>query len=175
MGFELTVVPDKVPPDLRSRWQQALQEAGLTCEFHPSFQGADWPGGYLAIKVTGIGPDSFAAAWRYDESMPFICGFELEVSAADDAGGNAGSDTRLFVFRTGTGRSVADLRLQWFGAATLALLTEGEVEDPQRGELFRGGMALAQATREADEYEEKWAKPEDWDFFRLKPDGGWPV
>jgi hypothetical protein len=170
VGFELTVVAETVPSDLRSRWQQALQEAGLTCEFHPSFHGADWPGGYLAIKVTGIAPDSFAEAWRYDASIPFICGFELEVSAADHA-----SDTRLFVFHTGSGRSVADLRLQWFGAATLALRTQGEVEDPQRGEVFGKDVALARAAREADEYEEKWAKPEDWDFFRLKPDGGWPV
>jgi len=175
VGFELTVVPGELPPNLRERWQQALQAAGLTCEFHPSFQGADWPGGYLAIKVTAVAPDSFAEAWRYDACLPFICGFELEVTAADDEGGDEGSDTRLLVLRTGTGRSVADLRLQWLGAATLAVLTGGEVEDPQRGDNFQPDVALLQAAREADEYEERWAKPEDWDFFRLKTDGGWPA
>lgn len=173
MGFELTVVPKSVPADLRSRWQEALEEAGITCEFHPSFQGTDWRGGYLAIKVTGVAHDSFAEVWRYEASVPFICGFELDISAGESEEG--GPESRLFVFRTGTGRSVADLRLQWFGAATLAILTGGEVEDPQRGENFDPDAALVQAAREADEYEERWAKPEDWDFFRLEAAGAWPA
>jgi len=176
MGFELTVVPNIVPPDLRSRWQRALQEAGLTCEFHPTFRGADWPGGYLPIKVTAVAADSFPEASRYSESTPFICGFELEISAGEtDSPEGPGPESRLFVCRTATGRSVADLRLQWFGAATLAVLTGGEVEDPQRGELFEKAVALSHAAREADDYEERWAKPEDWDFFRLEADGGWPA
>jgi hypothetical protein len=173
MSFELTVVPNRVPPDLGSRWQQALEAAGLRCEFHPTFRGAVWPGGYLPIKVTAVAADSFPEASRYSESTPFICGFELDISAGESEG--SAPESRLFVLRTAMGRSVADLRLQWFGAATLAILTGGEVEDPQRGENFPTDAALVQAAREADEYEERWAKPEDWDFFRLEAAGAWPA
>ena len=50
-------------------------------------------------------------------------------------------------------RTAADLRLQCIGAATLALVTDGLVEDPQQGATFRSERAIANAQREANEYD----------------------
>jgi hypothetical protein len=107
-------------------------------------------------------PGAFPAASRYG-AMAILCGFELDVSVPSTPAARTGVETRrYFSFRTPSSRSVADLRVQSFAAATLAVICEGLVEDPQQGASFRGDRAIANATREAAEYEAKWATEAQW-------------
>ncbi len=175
MSFDLAVFAQRVPQDLIPAWTQALAAHGLTVEFHPSFDGHVWGGGFLPIMVTSIAPGAFPAAHRYS-APPFVCGFELTVSDLEASSGHPGGvPGRYFELRTALGRSVADLRLQCFAAATLAIVTGGTVEDPQQDASFEGQEAIRNAAREADEYEAKWAKERDWDFIPVPEGGGWPA
>jgi len=74
-----------------------------------------------------------------------------------------------FFFCTHMGRSALDLRLQCFAAATLTALAGGVLFDPQAGESFIGAAALANAEREAREFEAD-LEPEGWQFG---PFPGW--
>lgn len=46
-------------------------------------------------------------------------------------------------------------------------LVDGAVYDPQQGEFFFGPSALANAMREADDYEANWAEPHQWQMPRF--------
>jgi hypothetical protein len=164
MGFDLIVMANRVPQDLPRAWEGALAQAGYGCTFDPSFKGVTWPGGFLPITIREIRSGLFPAAHKYGP-LPFWCGFELDVRPAEPPQEKAGSGEHYyFSLSTSMGRTVADLRLQCFAAATLAAITSGVVEDPQQDAAFEGEEALANAAREANEYETKWAKPDQWAF-----------
>jgi hypothetical protein len=68
------------------------------------------------------------------------------------------------------GRSVAELRVQVFTAATLAQICGGQYADPQRDQVFAASRAIAIAREEADGFEEHPIHPEDW---AIEPFPGW--
>lgn len=184
MGFELSVAGRAPTPDLAQRWQTSLAAYGLLCEFHPDFSFGMWSGGFLPIKLSVV-PNSFPLADRYGTD-PVVCGFEFSEHANSDSHHpteppelfeRLQDAIRLYEFRTAMGRNVGDLRLQCFGAAALAELTGGVVYDPQQGQYFFGAEAVANAAREADEYEADWARPDQWrlpkfaEVFRTEAEG----
>jgi hypothetical protein len=181
MGFDLSVIGREATPNLVERWQASLATYGLLCEFHPEFEFGAGDGGFLPIKLTVV-PGSFPLAERYG-TEPVVCGFEFYEHPYSYKGEPDGPPelverlrqaVRRYAFWTGARRSVADLRLQCFGAATLAELTGGVVNDPQQGLYFFGPAAVANAAPEASEYESDWAEPRQWqlpkfaDVFRTE-------
>jgi hypothetical protein len=127
----------------------------------------------MRVKVA---QGSFPAAHRYGEG-PIIAGFELDCFRNLQGGDEDDVSSELlerlerarwrFFLTTTMGRSVADLRIQSFGAATLAIVTDGTVFDGQQGRYFTGEAAIANAAREADEYEREWARPAQWDLCKF--------
>lgn len=169
MGFELSVVGGAPAPGLAERWRASLAAHGLLCEFHPDFAFGAWGGGFLPIKLSVV-PGSFPAAERYGaESV--VCGFEFDEQPYRWDGPLPGPPElaerlrqagHLYEFRTSMGRDVGDLRLQCLGSAALSELVSGAVYDHQQGTYSFGPTALANAMREADEYEANWAQPHRW-------------
>jgi len=173
MSFDLSVQAYRVPSDLRADWARALAEHGLMVGFHPAFDPAHWTGGLVPATLRAT-PGAFPAAARYGSNR-VLCGFELDVSIPRTPAAREGREARrYFAFRTAAGRTVADLRLQCFAAATLAILSEGLVEDPQQGASFGGQRAIENARREADEYEAKWATPDQWRLESVAENEEWP-
>jgi len=182
MAFELSVLGRAPTPDIVTSWQARLAAHGLLCEFHLGFAFGSWEGGFLPIKLVVI-PGAFPLAERYGPA-PILCGFEFDIHPVSDvhlpSRGAADLLERLrkadwhYYFRTTIGRNVGDLRLQCFGAATLAELTHGLVFDPHQGAYFVGPAALANAAREADSYEDNSSEPHQWQHpLADDPTDGW--
>jgi hypothetical protein len=181
MGFELSVIGRDATPSLVRRWQASLAAHGLLCEFHPDFEFGAGHSGFLPIKLT-VAPGSFPLADRYG-TEPVLCGFEFsdrpysytfypdEPARPPELVERLRQAVWLYHFWTGAGRTVADLRLQCFGAATLAELVGGVVDDPQQGLYFFGPSAVANAAREANEYEADWAQPQQWQLPKFADEG----
>ncbi|HVE57269.1 MAG TPA: hypothetical protein VNB22_10610 [Pyrinomonadaceae bacterium] len=172
MSFELSVHTPEILTNLESSWLKALSEEGLICEFHPSFSVNSWGGGLLPEKVQ-ILKNSFPTSNKYGED-PLLAGFELDVDAYEKSVFEINETSqievcRFFFFRTAMRRSVIDLRLQCFAAATLANMLNGVVIDHQAGENFTGQEALKNAERESKEYEDFYEK----NFSELALFDGW--
>jgi hypothetical protein len=173
MSFDLGVQAHRVPLELLTDWPRALSEHGLQVIFHPAFDLMQWAGGWVPATLRPT-RDAFPAAARYGSNR-VVCGFELDIAIPRTPAAREGREARrYFAFRTAAGRTVADLRLQCFAAATLAILSEGLVEDPQQGASFRGERAIENARREADEYEAKWATPDQWRLRSVADHEEWP-
>jgi hypothetical protein len=85
--------------------------------------------------------------WVLDDGT--VAGCEvgpLHLRASGDASRLARS-YRVF-FTSSIGRSDDDLCVQWFAAATLALVTEGTLCDPQEGMEYEGEAAIREARRQ---------------------------
>jgi hypothetical protein len=179
MSFDLTVYTPDFPPDLKARWESLLLDAGLRCEFPPGFHPDTWDGGCLPVKLEVI-PGSFRNADRFG-SAPFIASFDFDVCRFEGVEESEVPKKVAAVLkqahweswlRTAAGRTVADLRLQSFAAAALAVVTGGVVYDPQQGQFFTGGEALTNAAEEAEMYEANQAGPYGWEGPHWP---GWPA
>lgn len=170
MSFELLVAAPDLTEDLTPAWIAALADYGLECEFYPGFSLLNWRGGHLpaSLRITRL--DAFPAANRYGP-MPILAGFELDISEFRPVGLRRMVPRRLsrfpavgsrVAFRTATGRSVADLRLQCMAAATLTSITGGLYSDPQQGVVLGPADAISAAIREANGFEENPVTPDDW-------------
>jgi hypothetical protein len=137
MAFELVVEMKTRVKNLRQHWQEEINSHGFCVEILPSFDPETWQGGFLPIKLVSM-PD------KYLFGLPRvvqISGFEVSF----------GPESAYF--RSAMGRSLAELILQCFGAASLALITNGIYHDPQTGESFEGAPALNRADGEIMAYE----------------------
>ena len=181
MSFDLTVYAPAWPDDPARVWQESLARHGLVVEVLPGFSPGRWRGGFLPFKLL-VTPGSFAAAGRYGQEAVragFEIDFQVESPADLEAMASRASPMVAAVYRksrqsaylsTSMGRTVADLRLQCFAAATLAVASGGVVSDGQQGEAFVGDAAIQNAAREADAYEANAEDPRDWG---LTPFPGW--
>ena len=132
----------------------------------------NWRGGFLPVKVQ-VHRNSFPSSNKYDE-RPLIAGFELEIGGYKKSTFEVDERNHIevcksFFFRTAMRRSVIDLRLQCFAAATLANIMKGVVVDDQLCESFIGQDALKNAERESREYEDFYEK----NFSELPLFQGW--
>jgi hypothetical protein len=187
MSFTLSVFAGGVPEDLKSRWERSLADYGLRAEFLPEFDPAHWPGGMLPARLE-VQPGAFAAAGRYGAG-PLIAAFEFYVMEADPEhiellAQEASTEIRRrletarkhFFFITSTGRSAADLRLQYFAAAVLAMMSGGVLVDCQSDRYLVGDAAIEAARAEADFFDGHEEAFRDWDSLafpgweRLRPD-----
>ncbi len=137
MSFELVVEMKSSVKDLQHRWQEEINSHGFSVEILPSFEPATWQGGFLPIKLVAM-PD------KYLFGLPKviqISGFEVSF-AAESAH-----------FRSAMGRPLAELILQCYGAASLAVITNGVYHDPQTGESFEGASAINRADSEIMAYQ----------------------
>ena len=137
MGFELGVEMKSGVKDLRQRWQDEINSHGFSVELHPSFDVASWRGGFLPIKLTEM-PD------RYLFGLPRVIqasGFEIKFYP------------HSAFLRTAAGRTIAELVLQCYGAACLAVITNGVYHDMQTGESFTGQSAIQRADWEIMAYQ----------------------
>ena len=137
MAFELVVEMKTRVTDLRQDWQQEINSHGFCVEILPSFNPDTWQGGFLPIKLVSM-PD------RYLFGLPKIAqisGFEVSFQPESAH------------FRSAMGRSLAELVLQCYGAASLAVITNGVYLDPQTGESFEGVSAISRADWEIMAYE----------------------
>ena len=137
MSFELVVEIRTRVTDLRKRWQEEINLHGFSVEILPSFDPDTWQAGFLPIKLVSM-PDKHLFGLP---KVIQISGFELDFSPESAH------------FRTAMGRTIAELILQCYGAACLAMITNGAYHDPQTGESFEGASAIAQADREIMAYE----------------------
>ena len=129
MAFELVVEMRSVVENLRESWQAEINSNGFVVELLPSFEAATWQGGFLPIKLVKM-PDKYLFGLP---NVTQISGFEVEF------GPESGH------FRSATGRTIAELALQCYGAACLAVITGGAYYDLQTGDSFEGVTAIEQA------------------------------
>jgi hypothetical protein len=137
MSFELVVEMKSDVTNLRQRWQDEISSHGFSVEILPSFEPATWQGGFLPIKLAAI-PD------KYRFGLPQviqISGFEVDFGPESAH------------LRTAMGRTVAELILQCYGAACLAVITNGVYQDPQTGDSFEGASAIQRADWEIMAYQ----------------------
>jgi len=182
VSFSLAVLAPTFSDDLGPRWSTELARHGLLVEFYPGFKPSTWRGGFLPFMVK-VQSGAFPTAARYG-SDPLLGGFELdfgrtdaeelaEVAAEEQVPAVAAllESCRVeAVLSTSMGRTVLDLRLQSFAAATLAIVARGLVMDGQQGKSFVGAEAVANAARESDLFDAQPIHEADWD---LVPFPGW--
>jgi hypothetical protein len=137
MAFELVVEMKTSVKDLRQRWQDEISSHGLSVEILPSFTPNTWQGGFLPIKLVAI-PD------KYLFGLPKV----VQISGFEVSFGPQSAH-----FRSAMGRPLAELILQCYGAASLAVITNGGYHDPQTGESFEGASAIGRADWEIRAYE----------------------
>jgi len=137
MAFELVVEMKTSVKSLRPRWQEEINSHGFSVEILPSFDPDTWQGGFLPFKLVAI-PDKYLFELS---KMVQISGFE--VSFASESAH----------FRSAMGRPLAELILQCYGAACLAVITNGIYHDLQTGESFEGELAITRADWEIMAYQ----------------------
>jgi hypothetical protein len=137
MSFDLVVEMKFSVNNLRQRWQDEINSHGFTVEIFPEFDPASWQGGHLPIKLIAM-PDKYLFGLP---KMIQISGFEVDF------------ETKSAHFRSAMGRPLAELILQCYGAACLAVITNGVYHDPQTAESFEGDSALQRADREIMAYQ----------------------
>lgn len=137
MSFDLVVEIKSSVNNLRQRWQDEINSHGFTVEIFPQFDPMSWQGGHLPIKLIAM-PDKYLFGLP---KMIQISGFEVDF------------ETNSAHFRSAMGRPLAELILQCYGAACLAVITNGVYHDPQAGESFEGDSALQRADQEIMAYE----------------------
>jgi hypothetical protein len=171
MSFSLHVLAQRLPEDFVSRWKESLANYGLHCEFPPGLSLGEWRGGYLPVKLD-VDPNAFPSAGRYG-AQSLLAGFELDLSGTASGWEALELPARLsermrqvereFFLETHLGRTVADLRLQCFAAATLAIITDGVLYDGQQGVYYFGEEGIEAAAREAGEYENNLSEEDEWE------------
>lgn len=137
MAFELAVEIRSAVSNLRQRWQDEINSHGFEVEIFPSFDPDNWKGGFLPIKIATM-PDKYLFGLP---DVNQISGFEVSIYP------------KSAHFRTAMGRTIAELIMQCYGAASLTVITNGVYRDPQTGESFEGHAAITQADREIMAYE----------------------
>src|SRR5262245_968512 len=137
MSFELAVQMKSGVKNLRQRWQGEINSHGFSVEILPSFDPATWQGGFLPIKLVAM-PDKYLFGLP---KLVQISGFEVSFEPESTH------------FRTAMGRTLAGLILQCYGAASLAIITDGIYHDPPTGESFEGASAIQRADWEVMAYQ----------------------
>jgi hypothetical protein len=137
MSFELVVKMRSGVKNLRERWQDEINSHGFVVEILPSFDPATWQGGFLPIKLVAL-PDKYLFGLP---KITQIAGFEVSFGP------------EWAHFRTAMRRTLAELILQCYGAACLAVSTDGVYHDPQTGESFEGASAIQRADWEIMAYQ----------------------
>jgi hypothetical protein len=137
MSFDLIVERKSGVMNLCERWQDEINSHGFSVEILPSFDPATWQGGFLPIKLIVI-PD------KYLFGLPK----EIQISGFEVYFGSQSAH-----FRTASGRTIAELILQCYGAACLAVITNGVYHDPQTGESFEGEPTIQRADWEVIAYQ----------------------
>jgi hypothetical protein len=136
VAFELVVEMKMSVKHLRQRWQEEINSHGFTVEILPAFDPVEWQGGFLPIKLVAM-PD------KYLFGLPQI----VQISGFEVSFGRESAH-----FRSAMGRTLAELILQCYGAASLAVITNGVYHDPQAGESFEGVSAIKRAEWEIMAY-----------------------
>ena len=137
MAFELVVEMRTRLKILRQHWQEEINSHGFSVEILPSFDPATWQGGFLPIKLVSM-PD------KYLFGLPKV----VQISGFEVSFGPESAH-----FRSAMGWPLAELILQCYGAASLAVITAGLYHDPQTGESFEGASAIDRADWEIMAYE----------------------
>jgi hypothetical protein len=139
MSFDLVVEMTNTTslPSLRQQWQAELVSHGFVVELLPSFHPGTWHGGFLPIKLISL-PEKYLFGLP---SIVQISGFEVSFAPSSAH------------FRSASGRPIAELALQCYGAATLAVITDGAYHDVQTNESYDSKSAIAQAHREIMDYQ----------------------
>ena len=137
MSFELIVEMKSGVKNLRERWQDEINSHGFGVEILPRFDPASWQGGFLPIKLTAM-PEKYLFGLP---KMTQLSGFEIRFGPQSAH------------LRTAMGRTLAELILQCYGAACLAVITNGVYHDPQTGESFEGVSAIQRADWEIMAYQ----------------------
>ncbi len=167
MSVDLTVYMQGLPDDLGSKWARAMAEWGMECK-PASNCLTEGDIGFVPWICVESSQDASEDA-KPVRDRAFEAGFELSVGPFDSKAylvelqaGHNGQDDQAVIeairlariearFRTSSSRSPADLQLQWFAAATLAILADGVLEDPQAGRRYVGRAALLEAARQSRE------------------------
>ncbi len=138
MAFELVVEMKTSVKEFRQRWQEEINSHGFSVEILPSFNPDTWQGGFLPIKLVSM-PDKYIFGLP---KVTQISGFEVSFGPESAH------------FRSAMSRPLAELILQCYGAACLAVITNGVYYDPQTSESFQGASAVSRA---------------DWEIMAYKP------
>jgi hypothetical protein len=137
MAFDLIVEIKISVKNLRQRWQDEINSHGFSIEILPSFEPDNWQGGFLPIKLVAM-PD------KYLFGLPKV----IQISGFEVSFGSESAH-----FRSAMGRPLAELILQCYGAASLAVITNGVYHDPQTGESLVCASAIERADCEIMAYE----------------------
>lgn len=137
MAFELVVEMKSSVRELRQRWEQEINSHGFLVEILPSFERETWQGGFLPIKLAALRD-------KYQFGFPKV----VQISGCEVSFGRESAH-----FRTAMGRPLAELILQCYGAASLAVITNGVYHDLQTSESFEGASAIHRADLEIMAYE----------------------
>jgi hypothetical protein len=178
MSFDLFVFVAQLPTELAHRWEQLLPEFGLRCTFYPGYHPSTWHDVFAPVRVEVL-TEAFPCAAAYG-SQPLLTEIaldDMDVSAGEYADIKLSAlkevppslrpalerATRCIHLHSSAGRTLIRFRLQCFAAATLSVMTQGVLLDPQRGGYLNGQDAIRHARQLADAYEQR-ADPEDWNL-----------
>jgi hypothetical protein len=137
MAFELVVEMRSRGNKVRQRWQKEINSHGFAVEILPSFDPDTWKGGFLPFKLVRM-PDKYLFGLL---KVIQVSGFEVSFGPESAH------------FRSAMRRPLAELILQCYGAASLAVITNSVYHDAQTGGSFEGASAITQADREIMDYE----------------------
>ena len=187
MSFDLFVFVPFLPSDLTKQWEQSLPEFGLRCTFYPKYHPSTWRDCFAPVRVEVL-PGSFPFADAYGsapllteislDDMDVVRGeyTDIKTSALEDVPLRLHSAleraTRCIHFHTAAGRIPLALRMQCFTAATLAVMTQSVLLDPQEGGYLAAQDAIEHARQVADDYE-RYSSPDDWDLTHFTAWSQW--
>jgi hypothetical protein len=188
VSFDLFVFVPTLPSDLISKWERILAAYGLDCQFYPGYHPSTWHDCFAPVQVT-VDPTAFPSARLYGVE-PLLSEIELDdmdVQAGEYADLKTSAlrivrpdlyealahTTRCIQLSSSAGRTLIQFRLQCFTAATLTVMTEGILLDPQPGGgYFSAATAIHHAAQRADSYEQD-ADPDDWNLARFTTWSAW--
>jgi hypothetical protein len=137
MAFELIVEMKTSVRRLRQAWQDEINSHGFSVEILPTFDPETWQGGFLPIRLVSMPA-------KYLFGLPEV----IQISGFEVSFGVESAH-----FRSAMGRPLAELILECYGAASLAVITNGVYHDPQARESFMGASAINRADWEIMAYE----------------------
>jgi hypothetical protein len=188
VSFDLFVFVPTLPSDLIPQWERMLAAYGLDCQFYPGYHPSTWHDRFAPVRVI-VDPTAFPCARLYGIHALLS---EIELDDMDVQAGEyvdlktstlqavpphlyeaLAHTTRCIQLSSSAGRTLIRFRLQCFTAATLTVMSEGILVDPQLGGgYFSGATAIHHAAQRADSYEQG-ADSDDWNLPRFTTWSAW--
>jgi len=175
MGYNLTVRVKKLDDSIIQQWLSEINKFNMEVEIYPKFSFRNHSG-FLPFKIK-----VFDCPNQSLNHIEFMTGYELYVREAEENKGKGSLFRNLFGgkkqfqssdvfvdFRISAQDSF-EYRIGWYSAASLALICQGVLIDPQEGIQIEGRRLISHALGCVID-DEKQIKADDWRVHKFT---GW--